>query len=235
MQKMKLLLKRTILFSLITIIAASCDNRSAPESVANIESKLDTAAFISFFKKLDFDSLHLENAEGFVSDTDLLLYGQSLDSIYAGLFPDTILSYLNFHHGNDQQYAVGRFDLDPYHEAYLLRHHGEAFPSAIHLLIYDKKSRCFLAEKLEVVENWGDDGDETVISSTLRKRNNILEITMNEHGSGHEPSDTTFNTLIQEESILLYRIERGHISLVKETVLKTDTVSMGTPINGDPH
>jgi hypothetical protein len=224
---MKSAFKHIFLFSLTLLLAAGCGNNNTSKAEASAQPKLDTTTFTTLFKKLNFDSLLLESKGGSAWDTNWILYGKPLDSTYAFMFPDTMLPDFNFGPGEDQQYAAARFDLDADHEAYLVRHHGEEFPSRVALLIYDKKSRKFLNENLEVVENWGDDGDAREVSSVFRKKGSMLEITLSDEESMNKPNDKTFDTLIQTKSISMYRVERGNISQVSTVELKRDTISRG--------
>jgi hypothetical protein len=103
----------------------------------------------------------------------------------------------------------------------------EDFPSWITLVVYDKKQARFLDENLLVAENWGDDGDATIISSTLINKGDKLEIWQHVSGSTSAPRDSTFNTLLEEASEEVYSLERGHIRKLSEVVLKYDTIDRG--------
>lgn len=220
-------MKHGILFSLIILFAVGCKNHSVAISEATV-MKADTATFKALFKELNFDSLRLVSNYDSFENKNYFLSGVPLDTIYSSLFPDTIRQYgISFNPGLDQQFAVGRFALDQYHDGYLIRHHGEYNASRITLVIYDKKQGRFTAEHIMLAENWGDDGDLTEISSILTRHDNRLDIAMHINGSSHEPSDSTFNTLIQGETNEVYKLERGHLSKLSETVLKLDTVRMG--------
>ena len=231
---MKTLLKHTLLFLLLVTIIEGCNPNATSKTEAGNLIKTDTAAFMAAFKKMNFDTFFVTTNYDSLQNQNYYLYGTALDTGFGYIFPDTIRrDALNFSQNPNETFAVGRFDIDAVYEGYLLRHRGEEFPSSFTLLIFDKKNRRFLGENLEVGESWGDAGDEVVINGVLRQKNGKLEIDLHKQGSGYEPSDTTLNTLIQMESIEKYQLNRGHIARMSETVLKCDTVYMGSPSPAD--
>lgn len=150
---MKHVFKHIFLFPLILLLMVGCHHNGTPTSEATV-AKADTGIFVALFNELTFDSLYLVSNLDSFANKDCFMSGVPLDTIYKSLLPDTVAEFINFHLGEDQQYAVGRFQLDDYHEGYLIRHHGEESPSQITLLVYDKKLKKFLGEKLMVAENW---------------------------------------------------------------------------------
>jgi|GEM_PF-2577889 len=227
-QTLALVIACVLLFTLIS----SCHTAPAHHTETVASTKIDTAAFITLFKPLKFDSLSLVSNFDSFENKNSLLYGRVIDTIYRDMFPDTIQQlHSYFMHGTDiysAAYALGRFDLDADREGYLLRFPGESYPSKIMLLIFDRQKRKFLDQYLQLAENWGDEGDLTVTSSVLHKKGSTLLINISEADSYHEEHDTAFNTLIRTQSQTVYRVAQGGISQVGYTELMRDTVKMGS-------
>lgn len=223
---MNYIFKHCFLFSLILLLATGCGHHGDSISSDAMVTKADTATFKALFKELHFDSLYVVSAGDSCENKNCFLHGISLDTIYQSLFPDTIRNYaITFSPGEDQQFAVGRFYLDEYHDGYLIRCHGENFTSRIILVVYDKKQAKFLREHIELATDWGDAGESGTVSSTLINNGEQLAIRQHIFGSEPEQRDSTFNTILQETRDEIYSLERGHIRKVTEVILKRDTIN----------
>ena len=218
-------MKKYFFLAIILYMLGGCHPRQAGASPAS--GTADTAAFLASFRALDFDTLSVACISDSLSDEHSFLHGVAIDSVWLGLFPDTVVHAYAGYFAEQRLFALGRFDLDERYQAYLYRWPVEGYADAIDLLVFDKKNRKFLNESLNLASDWGDAGEATMISSVLHKKNKSLRIDVAQNLQGADPSDTTFNTFVHTDIALVYRLDNGLISQLSRTVLKCDTITFG--------
>jgi hypothetical protein len=201
------------LMFLILLVASGCHNNSILKSEAKAESKIDTAAFMSSFKNMAFDSLSVSSEYDSFSNKNYYLTGVPLDTSYKVLFPDSFTDLpQHFMSSIDQVYAVGRFDLDEGYEAFLLRHPGEYSASQITLFIFDKKNRRFAPDNLMLAESFGDAGDIYLLQGELKKGDKgRLTIYLDEETNMTGHIDTTSDLLLYRDSLKTFQSAGGRI------------------------
>ncbi|MCW3125293.1 MAG: hypothetical protein JWO03_951 [Bacteroidetes bacterium] len=189
---------------------------------------IDTAAFISSFCLLSFDTLVLYTDYAAMQHAGHPMIGTLLDTSLITVLPDTFY--------NDA-HAVGRFDLSLDHEGFLVRHWGpdDYDASRISLFVFDKKAGHFLPNHMLLAESWGDAGDYFSLRTVIRMSpSSEVRLYLQSSFNYYDPTDSSSYRYANIDSFKVYTAKQGGLGSrfchrTQKMVQRTHETSQGQP------